>query len=579
MSNIEIEPTEEVILDLAPNQIEEKSYNDLINLPDISGRNIYASNIKGGSLLVGSGDNVLKYDAKYGFWLGNANFASAPFSVSMAGVVVASDLTLVGGIIRYGKTSFADTTNAGYYISSSGFYFGSASDAKYLKYTIGTGALTLHGTSITSPTLTSIQSGSEIAIQGWQQDMAFTAASNVQVNWVSGTITLLDGTTYNITGANTGTMSAITYIYLDIGSSTTVLQTSTTASNAVGSGKILIAVAQNVATGKLATFQVFGGKALGGLGKLVVASDITANTITANEIAANTITANKMSVAQLSAITADLGSITAGTITGGVIKTAASGDRIELNSSGWGHKMIAYDVSEDEYIEIAAADRGIHWFENLASPAEVAWIIASDPPAADPYLQLGAWKADGINSTIVYISEGVCYPATATDLGKSTAKWQHLYLSGNIVVDGTVDGTDIASHVGNVNAHHAQSHTHASHTSIGASDHHSSTSNALTITPTKVSINSPAGTTAALNVNGDFHLYTGSFDIKNTGASIAWGGVPMLADGGVGNLRTLKPFSLLQLASDPASVPDGTMYYNTTSGQFKGKAGGSWYTL
>jgi len=282
---------------------------------------------------------------------------------------------------------------------------------------------------------------------------------------------------------------------------------------------------------------------------------------------------------ELAAAYGTFGTITAGTFIGTVFKTASSGDRIELNSSGWSHKMIAYDVSEDEYIEIAAADRGIHWFENLASPAEIAWIIATDPPAADPYLQLGAWKADGINSTIVYISEGVCYPATATDLGKSTAKWQHLYLSGNIVVDGTVDGTDIVAHVGNVNAHHAQSHTHASHTSIGASDHHSSTSNALTITPTKVSINSPAGTTAALNVNGDFHLYTGSFDIKNTGASIAWGGVPMLADGGVGNLRTLKPFSLLQLASAPASVPDGTIYYDTALGQFRGKAGGSWYTL
>ena len=43
------------------------------------------------------------------------------------------------------------------------------------------------------------------------------------------------------------------------------------------------------------------------------------------------------------------------------------------------------------------------------------------------------------------------------DLGGSAAanKWQHLYLSGNIIVGGTVDGIDIASHAGNASAHHS----------------------------------------------------------------------------------------------------------------------------
>lgn len=47
--------------------------------------------------------------------------------------------------VRYGKTSFTDSTNAGYWVSSAGFYFGSASDANYIKYNISTGAFDVLG--------------------------------------------------------------------------------------------------------------------------------------------------------------------------------------------------------------------------------------------------------------------------------------------------------------------------------------------------------------------------------------------------------------------------------------------------
>lgn len=68
------------------------------------------------------------------------------WKISAAGSIEAMELTLTGGNISYGKTSFSDATNAGYHISSSGFYFGSASDAKYIKYNISTGALDFAGT-------------------------------------------------------------------------------------------------------------------------------------------------------------------------------------------------------------------------------------------------------------------------------------------------------------------------------------------------------------------------------------------------------------------------------------------------
>lgn len=169
----------------------------------------------------------------------------------------------------------------------------------------------------TGTTITALSAGSMPAIQGWTSTLTFSSTDADTVSWSSGSIILSDGTTYTISSGNTGNMSAITYIYLDISVSTTVLQTSTTASSSVGTNRLLIAVAQNSAVE--AIFQAFGGK--GGL--LITTDNLAADSITANEVNINT----------LSAISADLGSITAGTITGAVIQTASSGYRIKLNYS------------------------------------------------------------------------------------------------------------------------------------------------------------------------------------------------------------------------------------------------------
>lgn len=160
----------------------------------------------------------------------------------------------------------------------------------------------------TSVQISNIIAGSEISIQGWIHTLTFSVTDLDTVAWSTGSIKLMDGTTYTISAGNTGNMSAETYIYLDVGVSTTVLQTTTTKTNAVGSGKILICVAQNGATE--ASFVDFGSQA-----QNIPGTSIVTGSITANEIAANTITANKMSVSSLSAISANIGTITSGTIT------------------------------------------------------------------------------------------------------------------------------------------------------------------------------------------------------------------------------------------------------------------------
>ena len=193
---------------------------------------------------------------------------------------------------------------------------------------------------------------SDISIQGWVNDMVFSATDHNTVAWTSGTIRFKDGTAYSIGSGNTGNMSAITYIYLDIAVSTTALQTTTNSANAVGSGKLLVGVAQNVASGKDAIFQMFGGA--GGVGVLLTADNIASNSITANEIQTNTITTL---------------TLTAGSITGMLFRTATSGVRIEMDTTNVNQlrfydattlfgKLEAYKIGSDGYIGLIAQDDG-----------------------------------------------------------------------------------------------------------------------------------------------------------------------------------------------------------------------------
>lgn len=167
------------------------------------------------------------------FWAGDtyANRATADFRVTEAGAVTASNLTITGGSVAVS---------------------------------------TLNGTISLS--------NLNAAAQGWTQTSVFSVTDADTVAWGAGTFTTAAGTSYSINSGNTGNMAAATYIYLDTGVSTTAYQTTTTATTAVGSGKVLIAKAQN-GTGE-ATFQVFGG--IGG--QNIDAASIVANSITANEL-------------------------------------------------------------------------------------------------------------------------------------------------------------------------------------------------------------------------------------------------------------------------------------------------------
>ena len=67
---------------------------------------------------------------------------------------------------------------------------------------------------------------------------------------------------------------------------------------------------------------------------------------------------------------------------------------------------------------------------------------------ADPYVRLSAPNGAGAETAVLDFNDTQVNPSDPGnyDLGTSGAKFKDLYLAGNITVDGTVDGVDVADH-------------------------------------------------------------------------------------------------------------------------------------
>lgn len=155
----------------------------------------------------------------------------------------------------------------------------------------------------------------DISLLSFTHTLVFSASDNDTVAWAAGTITMSNGRTFTIDAGNTGNMGAPpaqTWVYLDTGTSSTVLQTTTTAATAMGANKIIIAICQeNSDASANATYVVQGGT--GGIA----------------------INAGSVKTATLSAIAADLGTITAGTVTGATVRTSSSNPKFNMTSTAF----------------------------------------------------------------------------------------------------------------------------------------------------------------------------------------------------------------------------------------------------
>ena len=102
---------------------------------------------------IDSGEFIGNFSVKDGY-LQSSNYVAdtTGWKIEANGDAFLNNLVLVGGTIRYNKTSFTDDTISGYYIGTEGLYMGDVSDATKFKFTIATGTLDMVGTLQTSET-------------------------------------------------------------------------------------------------------------------------------------------------------------------------------------------------------------------------------------------------------------------------------------------------------------------------------------------------------------------------------------------------------------------------------------------
>jgi hypothetical protein len=89
----------------------DKDTNDFVHqLMNASGNITYSVDSNGdlivergtfkGKITIGTGNDIIKADPASGFWIGHADYASAPFKVAMDGSAIATNLTVIGGTIK-----------------------------------------------------------------------------------------------------------------------------------------------------------------------------------------------------------------------------------------------------------------------------------------------------------------------------------------------------------------------------------------------------------------------------------------------------------------------------------------------
>jgi len=277
-------------------------------------------------------------DVDGNLWLGAATYAAAPFTVSSAGALTATS-GAIGGFtidtdnIRDVANSFglASTVSGGddvRFWAGDTYVNRATADFRVTEAGAVTGSsITITGGSVAASILSGLVplANENVAAQGWTYSGAWSSTDNNTAAWASGTLTTAAGTAYSITGSNTGNMAAKTYVYLDIGVSITAFQTTTTAATAVGSGKVLVAVAQNNtdSSGKV-WLQVFGGTG----GVFLAVDNLAANSSSTNEFISNTAQIANLVVTNAKINDLSVAKLTSGTSTSKTytLATAGAGD-------------------------------------------------------------------------------------------------------------------------------------------------------------------------------------------------------------------------------------------------------------
>lgn len=305
--------------------------------------------------------------------------------------------------------------------------------------------VTINGDRLTPGTFP--QTVLDVSNWGWGQTSAFSSASGVQVNWGSGSFISADGTTYLISAGNTGTMSAKTYIYLDLNVSTTTYQHSTNPADSVGVGKVLVAVAQNASSGN-ATYNLNQASQI--VGDNILANSINASKITTGQLivgtnvglgtaqdssGVTTIIGNTVTTGFVNALAVVAGSvaaenitgttITGKTIVGSTLSTATSGQRTVLTST-------LVDFYDSTGTLVAATYANSNTYQIICSNA--TGLISLVAGSSSGHISFGC-----NGETLGLIWDGAdLYPGTSgvRDIGNISQQWRDLWMNGSMVYQG-----------------------------------------------------------------------------------------------------------------------------------------------
>lgn len=265
------------------------------------------------SVQQGEGNSIFKVSEK-GLQLGAADFALAPFSVTMAGAIHATSGTFSGditgatgtfsGTLTGGSLNIPDITSANsFHVDTSGNTWWGATT-----FATGLASVSKDGAAIfTNIKITGVQAGSSI-------DGQFLAALSVASAAVAANaITTAKIAALAVTSAELAASAVTTEKIAAL-----AVTTSEIAATAVTTAKI---AALAVTASEIANSTITGGKIAA---NTITAGNITALTITAAEIAAGTITGAKIAAttitaANITALTITAAEIAASTITGAKI--------------------------------------------------------------------------------------------------------------------------------------------------------------------------------------------------------------------------------------------------------------------
>jgi hypothetical protein len=290
-----------------------------------------------------------------------------------------------------------------------------------------------------------------VSSKGWSHDIEFSATDNDTVEWAAGGhIYLADGTSYAIDAGNTGNMADVTFVFLDLDTSSTVLQTTTDSSVAVGSKKLLIAVCEDVSEAdKDAVFKVFGG----GADTLVVQGHIAAGAVTTNEIAANTILAGNIAAGAIETDELAAGAVIAAKIAANTI----TADKMDM---GFGDNI--FD-SDDGLLLLGPACRMLsdEWRSHRGQVADISGAFHQEtgrwPGTRGLVIEPGATNlvtnpvmGTGVTGYASAWGDTVSWDGTRARFGGYSAKWTWDTVSGGGILytlAGWAASTDYAATV------------------------------------------------------------------------------------------------------------------------------------